>query len=149
MNNLENTKPQPRTERFGLGLSKLGRRFQPAYIDAIRLRRRLEALVGQQQGGLSLMVVAKVQTACRLEQSVRCAELLIRDTPGMTPDELRSSRAMIVQWTRERDNLLAKLLDGKAGPGADPWAVLDDDAPPAVQAPEPASGEASGPSPDV
>jgi hypothetical protein len=42
----------------------------------------------------------------------------------MPPEEVARQRALIVQWSQQRDNLLAALLGDGAGV-ADPWAALD------------------------
>lgn len=114
-----------RTTRPGTVLARLGKRFSQPYADVCRLRRQLESQLGPNRGALTLSQSAKIQTLCRLELSARIAELSIRNDPDMTAADLRSQRACITQWSRERDNLLNELLgDGK--PAADPWAALSE-----------------------
>jgi len=129
-----------RSQRHGIVLAKLGRRFAPAHIDVLRLRRAIEEQVRQRFGGLSLLAMAQVNAACRLEQACRVLELLLRDTPDMGAEETRANRAQLVQWSCQRNNILAGLLGNSiTGPGGDPWAAMLDD--PVPEAPNASQDE--------
>lgn len=119
-----------RSDRGGIVLAKLGKRFAPAYRHAVQLRRAVESLISAKHGSVPLLAIAKISTLCRLEVSCRASELAIRDTPNMTADELRQHRSMIVQWSCQRDRLLASLVGDEAGVTVDPWAEVDLQTPP-------------------
>ena len=113
-----------RSRRHGVVLAKYGKRFSQAYSDSCRLRRQIETLLAGQHGSLNLTQQAKIQTLCRLEQSARASEMLTRDNPDMSSDEVLRHRSMIVQWSAQRDNLLRDLLGDNVGV-SDPWAIFD------------------------
>ncbi len=121
-------------------VARLGPRFSHAYKDVCRLRRAVEGLLRAKHGKVDLLLGAKAQTICRLELNCRIAEQGIRDTPTMLPAELRATRALIAQWTCQRDNALSALL-GNADNGPDPWTLLDGN--PSGQAAD-ATGDAVG-----
>ncbi len=115
-----------RSSRPGTVLMRLGPRFKQAYSDIIQFRKQVERALGRAHCELSLLQSARVQTLCRLELNCRIAEQTIRDTQAMQPEELRATRALIAQWTAQRDNALVKLLgNGAVDPSADPWALYD------------------------
>jgi hypothetical protein len=113
-----------RSRRSGVVLARLGRRFNSAYVDSLRLRRKVDALLKSRYGTLTLLQDAKINTVCRLEQSCRACELLISTTPAMPAEEIARQRSLICQWSCQRDNLLSVLLGDSAGV-ADPWSALD------------------------
>jgi hypothetical protein len=105
-------------------MAKPGRKFGSAYADVCRLRREIEFLMGSRNGGPTLSERAKAQTILRLELNCRICETLIRNTPDMPAEEIRANRESIGRWSRERDNLILKLL-GDASGQPDPWATFD------------------------
>jgi len=143
-----------RSKRHGVVLARLGKRYAEPYHAALQLRREVETLLGAENGTLTLMQTARIQTLCRLEMSARIAELTLRKDPDLSADAVRQLRHAINTTSRERDNLLAELLGsvptgGKGGkPGvirpADDWDVILNgdpaaDVPPAT----PATSEAA------
>lgn len=112
-----------RSKRPGVVLARLGRKYKTAYADALRIRRELVALVGATSGGPTLLQAARIQTACRLELSVRIAEQSLREQPDMAVEEIRAQRSCITQWCSQRDNLLMELI-GDCKASSDPWAAL-------------------------
>lgn len=132
-----------RSQRFGIVLARLGRKFRTSYVDVLRLRRELETILRQQHGELTLLQIARIQTVARLEQSSRALELSIREDQNMAPDALRLARHQIVQWSCQRDRILSELLGGNVGAdGTDPWATLD-----ATPPESPQDGHQSDPTP--
>lgn len=111
-----------RSPRYGIVFAKLGKRFAPAYHDVCRMRKHLERLVIERLGSVQLMERCKIQTICRLEMSVRSCEMTIRDNPEMAPEEISRQRALICQWSCQRDNAISELL-GEQRPTSGPdWA---------------------------
>jgi hypothetical protein len=113
-----------RSSRPGTVLARLGKRYCQCYQDVLRLRRGVETLLKRHGGELTLLQGARVQTLCRLELNARLAELSIRTTPDMPTAELRALRSLIGQWSAQRDNALASLLDGNGTAHGSPWDVL-------------------------
>jgi hypothetical protein len=99
--------------RFGLVHRKLGQRFASAYGHCCQLRRAVERQVSDAQGSITLQQQALIQTLLRAEESCAAAEKLISENPQLTAEEIRLQRDAIMRWSQQRDNLLAKLLDGK------------------------------------
>ena len=124
--NVSSVKHGMYSKRYGLVHAKLGQRFASAYGHCNQLRRRVEFLLRQRHGSVSLMQQAKVQSLLRLEEGVRACEKMMAEAPGMTAEEVRTQRYAIGQWTLQRDSLLAELLDVKGK--SDPFEALDDDA---------------------
>ena len=133
-----------RSKRHGLVHAKLGRRFASAYGHCNSLRKAVEGLIRQQHGSITLVEQARVQSLLRLEEGIRAVEKMMADNPSMGPEEVRSNRAAIAQWTLTRDNILAELVgNGKAT--TNPWDLLNAvRAQPAVGQAD-AAGEAVGP----
>ncbi len=129
--------------RPGTVLPRLGPRYSQVYADVCRLRKAVERTLGRKHTELSLVEGARLQSLCRLEMNCRIAEQGIRETPDMSPAELRSMRSCIATWTVQRDKMLGELLGNGNGPAAgagnDPWAALDSpqdvpqDAPPSPE----------------
>lgn len=146
LGNVNAMKNGHRSKRPGTVLAHLGRRYNQAYRDVLRLRKGVERTLRRSHSELTLLQGAKIQSICRLELNCRIAELTIRDRADITVEELRSHRESIGRWTRERDGLLAKLL-GDAGDAAsdDPWAVLDQSRREALQPRQSVPEAADGP----
>jgi hypothetical protein len=106
-------------------MAKPGKRFKSAYADVLRLRREIESMLASRNGGPTLLERARVQSILRIELNSRIEEILIRDNPALTPEEVRAGRESIGRWTRERDNLIFKLLGDASGTAVDPWALFD------------------------
>ena len=124
--NVNSVRHGQRSKRDGVVLAKLGRRFNGAYHDAARLRRAVERLVSERCGGLTLRQRMRIQSACRLELSIRALEMGIRDEPKMGISEMRACRESIARWTVQRDNVLVSLLgDDVAKVDGDAWAAVD------------------------
>ena len=60
----------------------------------------------------------------------------------MPAEEVRANRESIGRWSRERDNLISKLIGDGGGRAADPWAQFDMERQ-AAQRPQPAKVENS------
>uniref|UniRef100_A0A6M3L5Z8 Uncharacterized protein n=1 Tax=viral metagenome TaxID=1070528 RepID=A0A6M3L5Z8_9ZZZZ len=127
-----------RSKRYGCVLPALGRRFRQPYQDVCRLRRMVEAHLAGPGGRPTLLQTARIQTLCRIEQSIRALEYTIRIDPEIGPDAIRRARADICTWSAQRDAILQELLGSpgvQSGHSHDPWSALDA-GPPAPQ-PEP------------
>lgn len=115
-----------RSARPGVVLARLGKQYSQPYRDALRLRLQAETQLRGTYGKVSILQASRLQTVCRLELSCRIAERTIQNHPELTPEELRAQRSMVTQWSMQRDNLLAKLLDGAGDvDGGDAWAAFD------------------------
>jgi len=116
----------------------LGKQYATINVHLWQLRKALESQVTKSQGGLSLVNVAKINEALRWEMTARVTQKLIADTPTMPPDKVISALNTIGNATRNRNAIMAKLLDGKTvADAADPWSALDcpDSSATATQAP--------------
>ena len=112
-------------DRAGMMLARLGRRYGGAYCAVNRLRKALETHITGRNGRITLVETSKIQTITRLEASCRVLESSIRKNEDMDPAELHKCRHSIVQWSCQRDRLLAELLGEAATVDGDPWASLD------------------------
>jgi len=102
--------------RRGLQLARQGKRFSVIYKAVLKLRQHLEAAVAGPDGKLTLLQEARVQSAVRLEQNARSAELSLRDD-RLEPEEAHKLREAICRWSCQRDGIIAELLAGKPSGG--------------------------------
>lgn len=78
------------------------------------------------QGTLSLLKVAQINECLRWETVARIVQRLIADLPEMPADQIVSHLNTVGNATRQRNAIMTKLLNGKAGDIADdPWTLLD------------------------
>ena len=122
--NLNNVRHGHRSNRDGVVLAKLGRRFNGAYHDVCRLRVGIERLVSNGHESIPLRQRMKIQSICRLETSIRALEMAIRDDGKMGTAEMRSCRESISRWTVQRDNALNALLGTRDTPTSE-WDEID------------------------
>lgn len=117
-----------RSTRYGLVLSRLGKRSQSAMHDVQRFRSALEKKLSD--GGknqLGIRQLARIQTACRFEAAIRSMELAIREQDQDLPimERLKLHEA-IIRWANIRDAILTRLGAQKTGTGIE-WNILDED----------------------
>ena len=127
------------TRRGGIVLAELGKKYSAVYDSLKTMRRALESLVAGPQGQIDLLTVAKINEALRWEMTARIQQRVITDNPAMPPAEIISALNGIGNATRNRNAIMAKLLNGKTtDPAADdPWLAL-------LDSPEATGGERSG-----
>ncbi len=114
-----------RTPRAGLVLAELGPKYKAIYQNTKQFRKSLESLVTPAHGQLSLLDVGRINEAVRWEVVSRIVLKLVADNPAMPPGEVVSSLNTVANATRNRNAIMAKLLNGKeTNAASDPWAAL-------------------------
>ncbi len=114
-----------RTKRAGLVLAELGPKYKAIYQNTKQFRKSLESLVTPAHGQLSLLDVGRINEAVRWEVVSRIVLKLVADNPAMPPGEVVSSLNTVANATRNRNAIMAKLLNGKeTNAASDPWAAL-------------------------
>lgn len=117
-----------RSQRYGLVLSRLGKRSQSAMHDVQRFRRALEKKLSDDgKIPLGIRQLCRIQTACRFEAAIRSMELAIREQDQDLPimDRLKLHEA-IIRWGNIRDSILTRLGCRKNANGRE-WNELDDE----------------------
>ncbi len=145
--NVNALKSGNRTDRAGIALAQLGKRYAGIYHALKILRRAVEKHVAGPLGTVDLGMGAKINEAVRWEMVARVTQKLIADHPEMPPGETISALNTVANATRQRNAMLGKLLDGKVT-GDDPWAVIDSEPyetiPRREHAPDNAQGDVGG-----
>lgn len=124
-----------RQARVGFVLASLGRRERVAYLHSRTIRKAVEALLIDRQGGnITRMQDARIQTLLRLEMSCRVAEKDMKENQDMEPKERARMRGLICDWSLKRDAILLELIGDGADPGgknaaADVWATVGESVP--------------------
>ncbi|NQT36340.1 MAG: hypothetical protein HQ581_02560 [Planctomycetes bacterium] len=111
-----------RTQRHGIVLTRFAERYTSPAQSAWQLRRSLESLLAESQGGLSVSRVSLVNLACRYELTARIADWHVAQGESDNP----VSDMKTACWAAGmRHRMIEKLgLDGAAVDNADPWDVL-------------------------
>lgn len=113
-----------RSDRHGLVLGSLGKRYEGIYRDVKAFRRTLEAQVPVAQGADNLRRIGLISEACRWELVSRIAQRLIADHPDLAPDQVLVHLNAITNATRNRNAAINRLLGDSPSP-TDPWAAFD------------------------